>query len=317
MDVQIPDQRVLQGAAATLRWTNLDGDGNPVVAAGTVTATLTRASGTVIASGRATSAGDEAGDYTCTLSASEAATLDTITVTWTDGGDSSTHTTTVEVAGGFLFSLRQARNFHTSLADEGKLSDVDLVAARLAVEWECEQICGRAFVPRARRVTLTGDGTRRLHLPDPEIRTVVSASIDGTALTAGELAELTIGDDWVDRPAGDVWDWDEDIVIAYTHGWPAPPPELRDASMLRLRAAVNAPTSGIPLRARSFTDANGVGYELNRATSRRTGIDEVDGVYLRYSRNADGDGDGDTSRPYSRALDFDPQHGSLFHGGRT
>lgn len=305
-----PHQRLLRGAAGTLRWTHLDGDGEPAAASGSVTAKIVRADGTTIDNARATSPGDNVGEYTATVTATETANLDTLTVTWSD--NDSAHDTTVEIAGGFLFSLTRARESHEALAE---LDEVDLLTRRLEVEWECEQICGRAFVPRHRTVTLDGTGTRRLVLPDPDVRAVVACTVGGTSLSSGQLDELRVD------PAGWV-DWDDhgwefgvgNVTITYTYGLDTPPPDLVDAALLRLRELVTRGGSSIPLRATRVTNEAQVTLEFGRASARRTGIDVVDAVYARYSAVTDTDTDG--PKAASRMLTYTVQAAGLFPRGR-
>src|SRR5690606_32952910 len=116
-------------------------------------------------------------------------------------------------------------------------------------------------------------------------------SIDGTALSAAELAELVVFDDRrVDRDDGDVWPFGRsNVEIVYTYGLDAPDPLLAGAVMTRVRHMVNAEKSGIPDRATSIIlDGHGA-VEVDRASRYRVGVPEVDAVYSRWSKRGDGE----------------------------
>lgn len=317
----VPDQRIVRGHAATLRFTNTDGEGAATEPAGTVTVGVTRADGTVlVAAGTATVDEAATGLRTKALTAAQTADLDLLTCTWTDGGDDSAHVTLVEIAGAHYFSVADARAYDDSIT-VAKYSDAKVIAARRAVESECEQICGVAFVPRFRRLTLDGPGEDELQVPDNRLRELLTASIDGVALTDAQLAETTVATDRViRRPAGVTWTQGRsNIVVAYTHGYDRPPLELVEAMLLRLRHYLNRPRSGILDRATSFSPAEGGGtYKLDTPSAWRTGIPDVDAVYSRYSERSSGggaDSDGAPRPAYGR-FDLNPQADSLFHSGR-
>lgn len=317
--IDVPDQRILQGVAATLRWVNVDQEGEPAAPVGTVTVGINRADGTeLVAAGTATSAGDDTGERTATLTAAQTATLDLLTATWTDAS-AGARTTKVEVVGGYLFGIGELRTAEPTLANAGKYPSEAIVEARTFVEVEAERIIGYALVPRARRVTLDGTGERDLMLPDAMVRSIVSVTADGTALTAGQLAELSIVGEHrniLRKQPGDYWHRGDgaNIVVAYTHGLDRPQRDVAHAAMRRCRFWLNKPTSGQPENADNYQPAGGQSVQLADRGEYRTGLPEVDAVYLARSIVADGAGDG-TAAPYSRPLQYDPQHDSLFHGG--
>ena len=282
-------QRVLRGVAASLSFTNVDQNGTPVAAAGAVTAGVTRADGTeVLAAGSATTSGGT-GVYLRALTAAQTALLGQLTATWTDAGDSSTHTTTVEVVGGYYFSLAEARAADTTLADDTRYPDATVLRFRQQVEVECEEICGQAFVPRYRRVRVDGNGSNGLLLPDPRARAVRSlriySGIAYQAYSADELADLVVTDAGeVLRSSGAVFpSGDDNILVEYEHGWDAPPADLKEAALTRLRYRLTAARSAIPDRATSMQTEGGMTFRLDRPDRRKTGIPEVDATYGRYS----------------------------------
>lgn len=278
--------RVLRTEQRTLT-RRIYSDETLVDAAGPVTVQVARLDGTVLTSGTAT---DEAGTgvYSFVLTGGPAAPasvtwqLDTLVVTWTGtiGGAAVTLPPDyVEVAGGHLFGLAEARAVHKTLADTARYPTELLADTRIAVEQECEEICGRGFVPRFARVAATGTGRRTLTLPRSDVRAVRSVTVDGVA----EAASATVTDSGV-LTRGGVLRWPtERIVVEFEYGADYPPSEISDAAITRLRSKLTQVSSNIPDRAMSYTVVQGGVYRLSTPSARRTGIPEVDAVYDRYS----------------------------------
>jgi len=301
--------------------TLLDQDGDAAEPGGAVTVHVQKADGTdVLAAGTATSSGGT-GIRTVGLTAAQTATLELLTATWADAGDSSTHTTYVEIVGGYLFTVAEARASDPTLADPGRYPASLVVAKRREVDEEFSWICDQAFTRRYRRVAVDGSGGRELRLPDNTLRAVRSVRVyddtrsSYTAFDAGELAELTVHEDrLVERPPGKVFPWGRgNVVVEYEHGWDRPPEELKRAAITRLRYLLNAARSGIPDRATSFTSTEAGTFRLDTARPRRTGFPDIDAVLGRWSKATDDDG---KLAAASAQLQYDPSYDSLFHGGR-
>lgn len=293
-----------------------------------VTVTVTDPSGATVASGTATHA--DTGVYTYALPPQAALTV--LTVAWaaTIAGAAVVETDTVEVAGGFFFSLSEGRASDASLTDRDKYPTAELDDKRLQVEEECETICDRAFVPRYARVVLDGSGSPDLVLghPDPDrsvahvraIRSVKMAQRSGGSFvdfTSDQLSALIVrNDSTLSRSDGLFWaEGYGNVVIEYEYGLNGPPEQLRQASMVRLRSLLNVNKTGIPDRAASFTAGDGGTYRLTMPGAWATGIPMVDAVYARYSRRSGSAASGGRPVPASRTLDYDPQRTSLMHGG--
>lgn len=295
--------RVLRTAAATLARTFYV-DETLTDETGTVNVTVTRLDGTVVvASTPATHV--SSGLYTFLLPGGPAAPtsatwqLDHLDVTWSGvlAGATMTLVDRVEVVGGYLFGLAEARASDTSLADTVKYTTAMLAAERVVVEQECEAICGRAFVPRFKRRVTNGTGNQRLVVPDPDIRLLRAATVAwttgnaGVALATGELSQ-TVVTEWGEIVRGfNIWPYGvSNVTLEYEFGWDQPPADLRDACLIRMRSRLNSARSGIPDRAASFTSGEGGVYRLSMPSSRRTGIPDVDAVYSRYSEPLVGSG---------------------------
>jgi len=184
-------QRLLVGKPGVLTATLLDTNGNPVAPSGAVMVGVQSASGQVILPpGTATVAGSGIGVVTVAVTAAQASKLDLWTATWTDAGNGSVQSSDHEVCGGFFFSVADARASDAVLADTGKFPDSAVLAARYAVEDECEFICDVAFVPRYRRVLLDGTAEPEIFLPDSKIRDIRSAIIITADTTGGAFVYL-------------------------------------------------------------------------------------------------------------------------------
>ena len=153
-------------------------------------------------------------------------------------------------------------------------------------------ICGVAFVPRWRVVTVDGAGDRDLSIPVAMVRTVRSAVVDGTALSAGETADLTVDGAaravW--QPDGHVWPHGRrNVVLGVEHGHTSPP---RIWSRPRCGGCTTCcrPRSRVRDldRAMRMTVATGQTYDLAkpsalyRTPSRRRGVRPVQPGALQY-----------------------------------
>ncbi len=316
--------RVLRTATSTLEHTfYVDEDATDSTT--TVTVSIVDANGASVTSGNATSAGVGTGKYTFTLPSQPLVNLLTVSWSATIASASVVETDMVEIVGGFFFTLVEGRASDSTLADTGKYPTADLIARRLEVEVECEEICDRAFVPRYMRTVLDGTGNSELMLSGVnDIRSIRSVKVANqvgetfTALTAGQLAKLAVTPDRVLlRTDGNIWpEGSSNVVVELEHGLDAPPSDLKPAAMIRFRSRLNATRAGIPERAVSFTSEVGGTYRLSMPGAYATGLPDVDAAYERYSlRSGVGGGDDAREVPASRLLNFDPQNYSLFHGG--
>lgn len=225
-------QRIVKGLSATLQHTfYVDGVAtNPTP--DTATVGITRDNGTVlVASGTAaTEAGT--GVVTYTLTPAQTALLDILTVSWTAtfGGQSQTFPDTVEVAGGVLFAIADARAL-SPLNDAVKYTTQRIVTARTVAEGRLESRCAVAFVPRYARDFFDGTGGTALMLP-PRTTAIRSVKVDGVAVTdiSGIRLARTGRASWSSGWASG----DSNYEIAYEHGF--------NDGVMRMEAGVHALT---------------------------------------------------------------------------
>jgi hypothetical protein len=274
-------QRIVQGLSATLQHTfysdGVAADPSPA----TATVTITRDDGTdVVTSQAATRL--SAGVFTYTVTPIHTVLLDTWTVGWTAtfGGQSQTFEDIVEVAGGPLFTLAEARSLKP-LDSLTAYPTAAIVEARTMVETALENACGVAFVPRYGREIVSGDGTTTLMLV-PRLRSIRSVSVDGVPIAAPSLAGIKVLSSGVAyNPA---W-WAggfANLEIAYEHGHDFPPPRVSQAALLWAKNfLVKGP---IDDRTTSVVSEDGT-FALSTPGMRgaTTGIPEVDAVISQYS----------------------------------
>lgn len=290
---QLPDgaERILKGAAATMTSYKLSGAGEPVAPAGAVTVTITRADGTAVATGAATTTDAVTKQVSYALSAANNTLLDWLTAVWTDT-DTTTWTTYHEVVGAFYFSVADAIRIDPNL-DSSRISPERLRAVRDEVERELEsdQCCGRALVPRYRRVRLWGNGSSKLQLPTPDLRTVrtvrvYTSTTAYSSFSATELAAIAPSERGIAlRADGNTWDPDTyGIVVEYEYGFDRPPSDLVRAILRRARYWFGQTSSGMPERATTFSSDQGGTYSLALAgrAGNITALDDVDLLIKRY-----------------------------------
>lgn len=285
----VADQRVLRGVGATISAQARTQDGELTAFSSAPTVTVVRADGTSVASGTATGTNPA----TFALTGAQIPNLDVLYATWVAG--TTTIRTIVEVVGGFYFTVAEARAFGEPLSNATKYPDAKIQDYRTAVESELEKITRRAFVPKYRYVTLTGRSQDRLLLPDDYVRSVRSVGEWDTGRTTltpyglTDLAAISVEDfGAISRTNGGVFALGSaNVVVGYEYGLDAPPRDLKEAAMLRLRTLLTNPRSGISDRALSFTDSGGTTTRLATAGvgNFETGIPDVDAVYARYGRD--------------------------------
>jgi hypothetical protein len=242
-------ERVLQATPATI--SNSWYEDGVIADPGVVTVTITRGDGTVlVTNGATTGTGAAARSYNLTAAA-HTDLLDDLTITWVSPSK-GTMTSHVEVVGGFLFTITEARS---ELGDPA----YDATAIREAREYaetELESALGYALVPRYARTRTSGQGRGPLRLR-PYLRTVRTVTVSDTTLTPTDIANLAF--DTTGFLYGQYWEQGVgNITIGYEHGLDAPPPGAKRAALSLAMDYLGASTSGgIDPRAESIVTVDG------------------------------------------------------------
>ena len=320
MNTLVPDQQLQAGIDGVLAWENTDADGVGAVLDPVPQVTATNAAGDVVIDDVAATADpDVTGRYVVDVGGVDLGSdPDILTVTWTRD-DTTTAQTIVELVGRFLFTIRDARQSYETLGSVENYPTALIAKYRMIAENELMWVCDRSFVPRFRTVSIDGSGTRTILIPGDdhgganELRTVRTATIDDSAITAAELKVYQHRR--VERERGDVWDQgQENCVLGYTYGLDSPYGDLKEAALERFRELLFMKTKALPKNATSKS-ADGTTVAL-KVDDYLTGNALVDAVYRRYSlRFSDLSGDaGPAAEPYGRSITFG-RPDSLFHGG--
>jgi hypothetical protein len=269
-------QHVLKNTGATLQESFSQG-----AADGAVTVTAVRADGTTASTGTATHT--TGGDYTYFLPPQ--VELDQLTVTWagTWAGIAQSLVSHVEIVGEFLFTIADARTFGDRvLADTSRYPDADIRAARERVTDLFDQVCHVSFVPRYGRDTLDGTNSDTIDLTHRRPRRIISGSLQGVALTSQQIADVALYPGgravWI---SGTWWSWRRNsIVLAYEHGWPAPPTDVSRAALVLAR--YDLVSNDISDRMIAFDNDLGTVRLSIPGRQFPTGIPIVDATLARY-----------------------------------
>lgn len=242
---------------------------------GTVTIGVETSDGTtVVAAGTATS-GSGAAARTFNLTDAHAANLDLLTATWVST-TKGTMRTRISVVGGFYFSTAEFKDAHPNDAEVQALTSSQIQKARQTAEEIIEKACNVAFVPRAKRLTLSGDGRTRLGIPLYKVRRVSAYSI---ADVVGDTSLVTLEGSSAYRS---IWTRGfSNVALTVEHGYDEPPAEIRDAAMtLTYHRAVKGPIDdraiGIP------TDGGIVTLATPGVRGAVTGLPGVDQAIQQY-----------------------------------
>ena len=201
-----------------------------------------------------------------------------------------------------LFAVADARSFIDSglmpLADTGTFTDAAITAAEVVVRKRFEAACRTAFIPTAVTESLDGTTSNVLRVshknPTREVPrqplTVSAASIDGTALTATELAAVKAHPDGrLVRTDGLTWSsstgyQDLAVSVTYVYGWTAVPDLIERAALLY---CVRILAQGeLPLGAADYAEGGrAVRFPYPGVRPHWTGDDEVDSILAEYEED--------------------------------
>ena len=156
--------------------------------------------------------------------------------------------------------------------------------ARDVATYALEDACNTAFVRRRARLTAADRvALGMIALPHRRDVSLVSATRDGAALTADDLAAMRVDGGLISRP--DTAGFGNRAEITYEHGWQAPPPRVARAAMLLAREWLQQEKdSTIPDRA-SALDTEGGNFRLVTAGigGQLFDLPEVNAVVAEYA----------------------------------
>lgn len=275
----VAEQQILAGTAAVLSWQPVNSDGEPADP-GTVTVGVTRSDGTEVIAPATATVGSGAAARTVAVTVAQTAQVDFLTATWTVSG-ATVATTVHEVIGAYLLTRAE---FIAREPKMGATTAPSFSRHRRDADDFLKQETRRGLTPRfaVERIDAGRGGATRI-LRYPDLRAVrwanqIGASGTVTALTAAQIA--SIGPDGAGMATlrdGSVW-LAGIVEVGYEHGYDRAPFDVVGAAAAYLRYLVGGGTSGVPVRATSYSDGQGGVTQL--ATPGLgpfiTGIPEVD-----------------------------------------
>jgi hypothetical protein len=274
--------RLLANTAGTVTLKVYDGNGDLVDLSAPPTVTVKDGAAATLGSGTATRL--SLGFYSFNVTPTMTALLDEIDIVWTGtlAGTPVTFTTRAVVASEHPITLAELRGSYKDLVNETKYPDSAVIEARDTATERLERAMKVALVPRGRRVSLDGDDTSLLILPDRAVTSVYSVKQSGVAVGFGYSVvewgaiQASAGGGYFAKPtaAG------EQYAVHYVHGWEEPPLPVRRA--LRLLAVEMLVPSSLPARASSLATDAGQFRLTIAGRDGYTGLPEVDAVIDQF-----------------------------------
>lgn len=287
-------EQVLRNTAATISQTFYNGS-SPVEADGVVNVLAKKADGTTLFNTAAVN--DPAvGVYKIVIPAQ--ANLNLLTLTWTGtfSGTVVSIDTTVEIVGGFYFSIAELRNYDSALQNVTRFPNDALIDARNEVEAEFEDICGRAFVPRFHRergVEIDKDGGM-ISLEKAEPINILSIKVNATDYTSWATSGYLIKDTVSPRTlllrydALQMTTYDSlysPVDMEYEYGMPQTPVLIKKKALKRAKQFLLGQNSTIDERALTMNlpDIGSVSLATPGVRGSETGVPDIDVVLRRYT----------------------------------
>jgi len=141
-------------------------------------------------------------------------------------------------------TVASIRAIYTALSSTEKFPDPTLSDYISEFEGIAEEYRGVAFEPRTETETIYVDcATKLLNLKHPKLRSVTSLTIDGVAVTVGDLE--------LDKPIGQIryeagFPAESTVVVVYPHGFDAPTKGIARGCREYVRSCALADRSQVP-----------------------------------------------------------------------
>lgn len=279
----------LKNASVTLTATFYGDDGTAADPGATTVAVSDLAGAVVVAAGTATVVGDPDTTKRSYVLAAHAQ-LDILTVTWTTANYGA-FTSTLEIVGGFLYSLNEVRAYdNNALSNANTYPPAALEDTRARLTDEFQTICGVSFVPRVAQLVLDGGYTSYLDLRMArvariravETRTVGTAT--WTAYTTDQLAGVLLDSNgFIQQESSGYWpSGRQNVRVTYEHGYERVPGPIRDAALMVTRYLF----AGDILSQRTITMSSEFGTTqlatVNPERGWHYGLPAADGILERY-----------------------------------
>lgn len=289
--------KVLRNTSSTISVTFYNGS-TAVEADGVVTVVAKKADGSTLFSIPATN--DPAvGVYSVVIPPQ--ANLNILTLLWT-GNFSSVPITiesTVEIVGGFYFSIAELRATDKQITDNlTRFPTSALIEARDQVEAEFEDICHRAFVPRFNLESGVEMDPEEdmLWLEKPEIINFTSFKVNDidymSWVNAGfftrdkySLRGVHVYYDALNLFAYDLSYYPRGLIVEYEYGMTSVPIPIKQKALKRAKMILMGQGSTIDERALTMTlpDIGTINLATPGMRGSQTGVPDIDVVLQRYT----------------------------------
>ncbi len=283
-DPSTDSRQVLRNTAETLTVTFYSGE-TGTDADGAVTIGIVDETGaTVVASGTSTTSSGS-GVYTYDLAAQS--NLKTLTATWSGTwGSAMTFDTHHEVVGGWYATPAEVRNMDSILGEATTFPAADLVDAIDYSAAIIDDYTGASWVQRYHHFTLNGTDTDTIRVPVMFPTTLLSASINGSALSASKISEVALFDDGTLQRKSDLWDYTTPgnlVVIEVEAGvGTSAPNDIRWAARTLARFHLLEQVSKIPSQAISVQSEFGQIQLAQPGMNRPSPLPDVNVILNRH-----------------------------------
>ena len=281
-------RQVLRGTAETLSTTFYSGESGTDADGAVTIGIVDEAGATVVPSGTSTTSAGS-GVYTYALQAQT--NLKKLTATWTGTwGTVMTFDTHHEIVGGFYCVPAEVRAMDSISGESATFTAADIVEAITYATAVIDDYCGASFVQRYQRDTMNGTNGQTIKVRRMFPKTLLAASVDGTALTSDEIADVALFENGQLTRKDETWTFTEPgnlVVIDYEHGvGSVAPPDIRWAAKTLARYHLLEQVSRIPDRAISVQSEFGNIQLAQPGMNRPTPLPDVNVVLNRHRHRA-------------------------------
>ena len=287
-DASADSRLILRDAAETLSVTFYSGE-TATDADGAVTIGIVDAAGaTVVAAGTSTTSAGS-GVYTYSLAAQS--NLKDLTATWSGTWTTAmTFDTSHEVVGNFYTTPAEVRALDSLSGESATFSAADVVEGITYATSIIDDFCGASFVQRYQRDVLNGTNNQTITVRRMFPQTLLAASIDGTALTSAEIADVALFENGQMTRKDAIWAFTQPgnlVAIEYEHGvGSTAPSDIRWAAKTLARYHILEQRSRIPDRAISVQSEFGNIMLAQPSMARPTPLPDCNVVLQRHRHRA-------------------------------
>ena len=283
-DPSTDSRQILRASAETLSVTFYSGE-TATAADGAVTIGIVDATGATVVAGGTSTTAVGSGVYTYALAAQS--NLKKLTATWSGTfGSAMTFDTAHEIVGGWYATPAEVRAMDSILGEATTFPLADLIDAIDYSTAIIDDYTGTSWVQRYHREVLNGTNSDVIRVSQMFPVTLLSASINGSALSASKISEVALFDDGTLQRKSDIWDYTDPgnlVIIEVEAGvFTVAPNDLRWAARTLARYHLLEQVSRIPDRAISVQSEFGQITLAQPGMNRPTPLPDVNVVLNRH-----------------------------------